>query len=154
MSVHVYKLYMCRYMCVSPTLPAGGGVRIASLEKPRDKANALNFWITLILRVWERPAKQRDKQKMNRQNHVSTLQLTFRCNVKKMNMWMCLTVKRHLCVLAVKNLVFENQSVVSVVCLDHCDVLHHVMAWQKIQHRSKDKDFISTSTEKHESEWM
>ena len=53
----------------------------------------------------------------------------FRCNVKiVLYVNVRLTVKRHLCVLSVKNLVFENQSVVGVVCVDHCDVLHHVMA--------------------------
>ena len=51
----------------------------------------------------------------------------------KLCLFVCLTIKRHLCVLSVKNLVLENQSVVSVVCVHHCDVLHHVMAWKQRQ---------------------
>ena len=44
----VYAVCLCVYV-LAPSLPAGGGVRIDSLENPWDKAKALNLLITSAL---------------------------------------------------------------------------------------------------------
>lgn len=123
---------MCIYGGVFPLAsPAGGGITIDSLGKPRDKAKVLNFCTTSGLTLRVRAAdKYRNTHVVYRRQNCSGLHV-------QTHLWACLTIKCHLCVLSVENLVLKDHGVVSVVCFHHSDVLHHVMAWEKSWHRSE-----------------
>lgn len=94
-----------------------------SLGKPWDKAKVRNLLIIFGLTVVERPAGTQTHTDICR---ITCLNFTPTMRVRKLHF--PLTVERHLRVLSVKVLVFDDQSVVGVVCLHHRDVLHNVVA--------------------------